>query len=399
MQLLFELPLHGLPPHVLNLRRLLLSSVGASTVKEDSAVAAAKAEVAAQIQGFFPASQIPQLQVFQSCDLCRLSQTVRSAVGRWIRHAVASRFQAHEIGSRLSSGDDDASLIPINLEQFRRVRSVFESLEDFSVLADIVKLCCSSRDVKILTAAADTVNHHIDVFMAIGAVDDLFQSLYQRYEDTCKQKIFERLFVESLVDIGKHLPKSVEEVRKLRGVLLHHEHMFSTAACSPISDHMAESLQSAESAFADEVEQVLTSGTSMDKQTLKQMFATITKRLESSWADSVQRPLISFAELLLRLRNFGSDTFEELVRDWLDDLLPFKHRPNLARILPPFICTATFTLKTVLDRMVLLLANTAATGRVAALGLDGLELLLITDLDLPPLAMNVSRRQPSRRVP
>ena len=395
MQLLFELPLHGLPPHVLNLRRLLLSSVGASTVEEDSAVAAAKAKIAVQIRNFFPASQTPQLQVFQSCDLCRLSQTVKSTVGRWIRHAVASRFQAHGIGSRLSSGSDDASLIPINFEQFRSVRSVLESLEDFSVLADVVKLCCCSSDFNVLTAVADTVNYHIDVFMAIGAVDDLFRSLYQRYEDSCNQKILERLFVESLVDIGKHLPKSVEEVRNLRGVLLHHECAFSTAVCSPISDNMAEALQSAESVFTDEVEQVLTSGTSMDKQTLTQMFATITKRLESSWADSVQLPLISFAELLLRLRNFGSDTFEELVRDWLDDLLPFKHRPNLARILPPFICTATFTLKTVLDRMVLLLAKDAATARVAALGLDGLELLLITDLDLPPLAINVSHRESS----
>lgn len=347
-----------------------------------------------QIQDFFPASQIPQHQELQPCDSYRLSLTVRSDVGRWIRHVVASRFQEHGVGSRLNSRNFDTSFIPINPEQFRSVRSVLEILEDFSVLADVIKLCCSSSDVKILTAAADTVNHHIDVFMAIGAVDDLFKSLYHRYEDTCNQKIFERLLVESLVDLGKHLPESIEEVRKLRRVLLHPEHEFSIAACSPISDHMTEGLQSAESAFTDEVEQVLTSGTSMDKQTLKQMFKKITTWLELAWAGSCQCSLISFAELLRRLRNFGSALFEELLCDWLDHLLLFKHRPNIARILPPFICTATLTLKTVLDRMVILLANAAATGHVAALGLDGLELLLVTDLDLHQLAINVSHRCP-----
>lgn len=317
---------------------------------------------------------------------------------RWIRQAVASRFPIHGIQSKLDSTRDDflhtangdSSLVAISCEQFRSVRIVLEDLEDFSILADIIKICSSSEDIKVLTAATDTVNHHVDIFMAIGAVDDLFQSLYRRYEETCSQKAFEWSFVESLVDLGTHLPRLAGEVRNLRRALLHHEQLSCAAACSPISDHMAEALQSAESAFADEVDQVLSSGTSMDKKTLKQIFGTITKRLESSWADPEQSPLINFAEILLRLRNFGAATFEELVRDWLDDLLPFTRRPNLSRILPPFICTTAITLKTVLDRMVIHLTSTVATGHVAALGLDGLELLMITNLDLPPFATNVS---------
>ena len=154
---------------------------------------------------------------------------------------------------------------------------------------------------------------------------------------------------------------------------------------------MAEALQSAESAIADEVEQVLSSGTSMDIQTLKHMFGTITKRLETSWADSQQCPSINFAEILVRLRNFGADTFEVLVRDWLEKLLPFTRRPTLSRILPPFICTAAITLKTVLERLVIHLTSNAAASNVAALGLDGLELLMIDDMDLPHFATNVSR--------
>lgn len=324
-------------------------------------------------------------------------------MGRWIRQAVASRFPIHGIQSKLDSTNDGflhtakgtSSLATITCEQFRSVRMVLEDFEDFSILADIIKICCSSKDVKVLTAATDTVNHNVDIFIAIGAVDDLFQNLYERYEETCSQKEFEWSFVESLVDLGTQLPGAAGEIRNLRRALLHHEQVSCAAACSPISDHMAEALQSAESAFADEVEQVLTSGTSMDKRTLKQMFGTITKRLEISWADPEQCPLINFAEILLRLRNFGADTFEELVRDWLDELLPFTRRPTLSRILPPFICTAAITLRTVLDRMVIHLTSNAATSHVAALGLDGLELLMIADLDLPPFATNVSCGKPA----
>lgn len=398
MQLLFELPLHGLPSHVLNLRRILLSSIGASAASEDRAVIAIKARIATQIQDLFPTSKFPAYHQLQNCDAWQPSQTVKSAVGRWIRQAVASRFPIHGIQSKSDSGSDefshtgngDSSLTAISCEHFQSVRIVLEDFEDFSILADIIKICCSCEDLKVLTAATDTVNHHVDIFMAIGAVDDLFQSLYRRYEETRSQKAFEWPFVESLVDLGTHLPRSAGEVRNLRRALLHHEQVSGAAACSPISDHMAEALQSGESAFADEVEQVLSSGTSMDQQTLKQMFGTITKRLQTSWADPRQCPSINFAEILLRLRNFGADTFEELVRDWLDDLLLFTRRPTLSRILPPFICTAAITLKTVLDRMIIHLTGTVTTSHVAALGLDGLELLMITDLDLPPFATNVS---------
>lgn len=320
-------------------------------------------------------------------------------MGRWIRQAVATRFQRHDIQSKLDSTRSDflhaadayCSLTAINCEQFRSVRIVLEDFEEFSILADIIKICSSSEDVKVLTAATDTVNHHIDIFMAIGAVDDLFQSFYRRYEETCSQKSFEWPFVESLIDLGIHLPRSAGEVRTLRRALLHHEQLSCAAACSPISDHMAEALQSAESAIADEVEQVLSSGTSMDIQTLKHMFGTITKRLETSWADPQQCPLINFAEILVRLRNFGADTFEVLVRDWLENLLPFTRRPTLSRILPPFICTAAITLKTVLERLVIHLKSNVAASNVAALGLDGLELLMIDDIDLPHFATNVSR--------
>ena len=398
VQLLFELPLHGLPSHVLNLRRILLSSIGASAANEDSAVIITKARIATQVQDFFPPSRTPVFHKMQNCDPWQPSQTVKSAVGRWIRQAVASHFPTHSTQNKsepmadefLHAANGDSSLTAINCEQFRSLRTVLEDFEDFSILADVIKICCCSEDVKVLTAATDTVNHHVEIFMAIGAVDDLFQSLYRRYEETRSHKALEWPFVESLADLGIHLTRSAGEVRNLRRALLHHEQLAGAAASSPISDHMAEALQSAELAFADQVEQVLSSGTSMDKKTLKQMFGTITNRLRTSWADPNQCPSINFAEILLRLRNFGADTFEELVRDWLDDLLLFPCRPKLSRILPPFICSAAITLKTVLDRMVIHLTSTTATSHVAALGLDGLELLMITDLDLPPFATNVS---------
>ena len=382
----------------MNLRRILLSSIGASTAKEDEAINAMKGLVAGKIQDFFPASETLAFSELQDCYPCRVSETVRSAIGRWIRQAIATRFLSLEVDDRLDLEKNEGvqtraeanPLAGIGLEQFQSMRAVLEGLEDFSILADIIKICCTSENAKILTAATDTVNYHIDIFMAIGAVDELFQALYQRFQETYNQKAFERILVESLADLGAHLPKAMEEVRTLRRALLHQEKLFSPAACSPISDHAAEALQSTELAFADEVEQALSSGTSMDQNTLRQIFLIITKRLESSWTDAASLSTIKFPDLFLRLKRFGPDTFKELISQWLDNLFIIPARPQLSKILLPFICTAAISLRAVLDRMITLMKSTLNTINTAAISLDGLELLMMADLHLPLFIATVS---------
>ena len=392
VQVLLELPEYKLPYYVVNLRRTLLSRIGSSPAKEGDSVAATKAWVASQIQDFFPASEVPTRKKLPSYNSSQVTRAVKSAVGRWILQTAVSRVQGLLSESTQASGEHNRiqrmTDYAINLEQFRNMRAILESFEDFPVLADIINVCSRGADVQVLTAATDTINHHIDVFMAIGAVSGLFQCLHQKYEEDIREKMVEPCFVDSLIDLGSHLPGSAEEVRKLRKALLYHERILSAAACSPVSDHMADNVQSAAPAFLDDVEQVLSSGTSMDKQTFTKLFGTITKRMELSWTDPVESSMIQLADVLLRLRIYGAHRFTELVHSWLNDLLLLAHRPNLSRILLPFICSAAITLEAVLEKLATLLSGAVASNHT--FGLDGLELLIITGIDLPPFSRNVS---------
>lgn len=391
VQLLLELPEYKVPHYVVNLRRTLLSRIGASSAKENDALAATKATIALQIRDFFPPSEVPPLSVaLQTNALGQLSRTIKSSIGRWILHTAVARVQALPLedgwrsGANLPLRNSDPAL---SLEQFQSVRKILVSFEDFPVLADIISVCCKNSDVKVLTAASDIINHHIDVFMAIGATNGLFKSLYQRYEEYVSQKIFEPLFVESLIDLGGHLPGSSEEVKRLHKALLYHERVLSAAACSPVSEHMAETLHFGAPAFLEEVEQVLSSGTSMDKQTFKRLFEAITKQMEASWDDPMQLHMFKFAEVLLRLRNYGANRFTESLHYWLDGLLPLTQRPTLLTVLLPFICSAAIKLEVILEKLVSLLAASASGN---GCGLDGLELLIITDLDIPPFSRYAS---------
>lgn len=394
MRLLLELPLIGLPVHVLNLRQILVSSVGASIAEETRSIATLKIWISRRIPGLPWNPVVPSSHELLNLDISQVSQTVRSDIGRWLRETVAPRFQTCDKDELFqdNTAHDRRDGLPspvVTMEQFSEIRKVLEALEDFSILADILKMFANSESDSILTAITDTVNYHFDIFEAIGAAGDLFNHLLQQYKSIRIRKVLEKPFVESLADLGGRLPGSMRDVRKLHQEISLIEKTLSAAACSPISDHMAEALQSAESTFADEIDQVLTSGNSMDKQILTQLFETIIKRMETSWIDSGPPP-IDFAELLVRLRPFGSQTFEALIKNWLENCLRSTDRPSLSEILPPFVCTTSITLESILTRTVSLLRGNARSSAFASLALDALDLLTLTMMD--PLTSTGHRR-------
>lgn len=395
MQWLFELPLSGLPHPTLNLRQILISSIGGYAKEEIDNIAAIKAKIADQIPEIFAPHQCLAKGDWEHSKNVYVSQTVKSAVGRWIRKAVASFFLPQIMEDEGSNPRPDEierhSPSVASLEQFRTIRNILETFEDFPILADVVKIFSDSNDVVVLAAATDTVNHHFEVFSAIGAIHDLFESLHQQHENICGQKASEKPFVESLVDLGHRLRRSVREVHKLWGELVLCKQKHPAAACSPISDSMADSLQPAEPCFVDEVEQVLVSGTIMEKHTLIKIFETIAQRIRMSWQGTVvDNPLIDFPELFIRLRAFDSDMFQSLVQDWLDGLLLLKDRPSLLKILPPFICANTISLTTVLERTTYFLDTIGHESNVTALCIEALELIAMKELDLPSFTTYVS---------
>ena len=351
-----------------------------------------KAWICRHIPGIFVVPDGMTDQGLYNWDKAQLSQTVKSDVSRWIRQAIASPFISACNTNSLSQIEDSTLMGHkpgaelsnlITLEQYHRVQLVLEDMEDFAIMADVLRILSDSTDDLILTAITDTINGHFDTLAAIGAVDDLFQILWQQYQALNNRKRIEKCFVESLTDLGVRLPKAVQEVRSLRRRLLLYEQTIAVAACSPISDHMAEALQSAESTFSDETDQLMASGTCMDKQVLSQVFQTIVKRLEFSWHGPAE-PAVDFGQLLIRLRSFGPKTFDLLISGWLEDILRSTSRPSLGTILTPLICTNALTLDLVLTRTVALLQGTWPPNKQTEIVIDVLDLLTLEELEYPP---------------
>ena len=393
MQWIFELPLDGLPDHVLNLRRILQASTGSSITKEKEDLAFAKAEISAKIQGFFAHTQVLKTPSAQKSGLAKLSQTIKSALGRWVRQIVASQLLSRQPSIAQYDAFRVANMkgpfILITPEQFGTIRSILETLDEYPILADIIKICCNSVDIMVLTIVCETVNYHFEIFSAIGAANDLFQILYDRYEEFCSQAVKSKLLAESLSDLNLRLSNSRTEHGHLQYRLLVPDHNPALSACSPISDYIGEQLHPSESAFMESVEQSFTSGTVMEKQLLEKLFKKIMTELQKSWFESGDKHVSNLTDLLLRLRSYGVSTFESLLYQWLDGFFISTPRPKLQDVMPSLICAGIITLSSVVEKIMLAYDAVGGKGHVAPLALEAFELLTISDLELKPILAHV----------
>lgn len=373
---------------MLNLRQILQASTGSSITKEKEDLAYAKAEISAKIQGFFAPTEVLKPPAAQKFGLIKLSQTIKSSLGRWVRQMVASQLLSRRPGTTQYDAFRFANMkgpfILITAEQFGNIRSILETLDEYPILADVIKICCNSIDIMVLTVASETLNYHFEIFSAIGAANDLFQALYDRYEEFCSQALKPKLLTESLSDLNLRLPNSRTERGHLRYRLLVLDHNSALSACSPIS-HISEQLPPSESAFIESVEQIFTSGTLMEKQVLEKVFKRITAELQKSWVGSGDKSVSNLTDLLLRLRSYGISIFEPLLYQWLDRFFLVTPRPKLQNVMPSFICTGIVTLSTVIERIMIAYDIVGGKGHVAPLALEAFELLTISDLELKPI--------------
>jgi len=379
--LLFELPLQGLPVHVVNLRQTLVSSATETSEDDEGQVSiSAKAQISKQVPGFFSQTHNSSDISQPTIDLSQLSQTVKSDIARWIRQTVIVRLSDDDSVTdpedyEHSKNPRDSPTSIMSFDDFLGLRRVLEDLVDFNILADVLNLVSDQAHGPLLTAVADTVNFYFDIFNAIGAADGLFRKLYKNVEIGQSQEI-ETDFLESLIDLGSRLPKADQEIRRLRKELSAHAPKFPTAACSPISDTMVEAVQSTEPTFADEMDQILASGNSMDEQTLTRVFGTISRHLEKSFEES-SLLTIRFSHLLLTLRGFGPRVFDVLIKDWLDKWLQSSDPSRgLFVSLSPMICSKVVPLKMVLQAIVRTVEIESSQSRKTDLLLDTFEMIM-----------------------
>ena len=378
MGLLFELPLNGLPSHVLNLRQTLLSSLTKRSTEEESyIITSTKDEVAARIPDIFPRFQYRSYTSQQLENLTQLSQTVKSDVARWIRQAVLMRVPLDDTGTdseneQLQKSGSSAYSI-MSFDTFLRLRRIVEDIGDFNILADILDLLADRVHGLTLTAIADTINTYFDTFSAVGAAANLFQKLCKTVEIGSTREI-ESTFLESLLDLGCRLPKADREIQRLRKALKAQTTKFPAAACSPISDTMVEAVQSNEPSFASEMDQILASGTSMDKKTLTRVFGTLIGHLEKSFEDSGHL-VVRFSNLLATLRGFGSSVFDTLLAQWLHDWLQTNGSRNRVISLVPLICSQAVSLGVVLQAVIRVPEAKSGGSHMADTALEVLKLI------------------------
>lgn len=393
VQWIFELPLDGLPSHVLNLRQILYASTGTSITKEKDDLAAAKAEISAKIEGFFTHAQVLEIPEAQQYRPTKLSQTIKSALGRWVRRTVASQLLSRQSDTTKNDAfrfrNIKGPCISMTPEQFGNIRGILETLDEYPILADVIKMCSKSVDIVVLTVASDTVNYHFDIFSAIGAADSLFEALYDRYEEFCGQAVKSKSMTESLIDLNYRLSHSRTERGHLQSKLLTFDHNSTLSACSPISDYITEQLHPSESAFMESVERSFTSGTLMEKHVLEQVFKKIMTGFQKSWCGSGDRAVGSLTDLLLRLRSYGASLFETLFYQWLDQFFVSTPRPKLQQVMPSFICAGIITLNAVLERTMIAYHAMRDEGLVASLAFEAFELLTTSDRDLEPISTHV----------
>jgi mediator of RNA polymerase II transcription subunit 12 len=321
---------------------------------------------------------------------------MRLAISSWIRQSIVSHICAGENGCLDKS--DVVARPSLTLVDFQTVCAVLEDFEDFAVLSDVLDVVVSEATERdLLDGAAEKINTHFDIVYAIGALPELFCRLISRLGDFRTRSPSYRSLLLSLIDLGQRLPNEGRKVRTLHKELVLCEPKSAIAACSPVSDYMAESLQAADSSFAEEMGHLLNSGTSMDRQIMLKVFMAITLKLRQGWNNAdVSTP--SCFDFLAQLRAFDNVEFDKLLMDWLPEILLWPKPSKLASVLLPLICSGTLSLKSILDRYVMFLREPSASKSKARLSVDVLDFLVAMDfkdqapaLDANPLPQRMYR--------
>jgi mediator of RNA polymerase II transcription subunit 12 len=309
------------------------------------------------------------------------SRTIKSELGLWLRQRVGLQMLQPTIPP-LDDWDDSpmkGGTSAITSSDFNTVRRYLELINDYSMLADVLKIVTSSNDAEVLASCADTLDLHIEIFAAVGALKGLFDVLVTRLRAlTDEIESIPRVFLVSLSDLASRLPGQQIIAQQLAQELARSDRKTAADACSPVSDHMA-LVQTAEADFTDEIEKVLASGNSMDQATLERLFQRIISRLEQSWEKSPEQQR-SCVLLLTRLRTFDAQQFDILIRGWVKRLLQMQSRPTMIQAFGPLISFGCLALRDVI-------VGTDSTGEknsphCASIAHEALA-LLIAPSDLP----------------
>ncbi|KAF2265315.1 hypothetical protein CC78DRAFT_579454 [Lojkania enalia] len=346
LRLITEIPLTGNTEPVLNLRRTLLRGTNYSAEAEEQLLDEAEWAIQRQVPGLFDMDLFPDHQA--SVDTRALSTTVKLELGVWLRSQVASNVTIIDhVPTKDPSIEESGAVCMISVQDFNVVRSYLEEFDDLSILADVVGIVCTSLDSNVLASAADTINFNYKAFSAIGAFKSLFEKVTMKYITIRTIKFPEKELLLSLADLARTARVDGKLTQLLAYDLSRYELKNSVAACSPVSDNMADTMSTFIDAD-DEIDRILSSGTSIDQQIMTRVFAKIMLNLEEHSSKGSLQPE-NLSAWFCRLRSFDENAFEKILTGWLESVLVNRRIQSFLRTLPSLIASGCISMFQFLD--------------------------------------------------
>ncbi|KAF2105834.1 hypothetical protein BDV96DRAFT_607939 [Lophiotrema nucula] len=347
LRLAVEIPLTGAPEATLNLRAMLLRTAKYSTEKEDRLLEDAEVALQKQLPGLFGVDPAPQHQ--PTFDTTALNSTLRLELGIWLRAQVDAFVEmVDRVPTKDPSIEESGLVCMISTHDFHIVRSYIEEFGDFSILADIIGIVAASLDGMVLASAADTLHYSYKAFSAIGAFKPLFEKIAMRYASLRTIRFPERELLTSLADLAQTAQANGQLMQMLAYDMSRYDLKNSLAACSPVSDVMTDSANNTSLDTDEEVDRILSSGTSMDQQVMSRVFSKIVVSVEQTYSKLLQ-PSEHHSTWFWRLRNFDESAFDRLVTRWLKSRLMSHQTQAIYAVLPPLISSSSFGLVHFLD--------------------------------------------------
>ncbi|KAF2735135.1 hypothetical protein EJ04DRAFT_220246 [Polyplosphaeria fusca] len=340
LRLIVEIPLTGTPEPVLNLRRTLLRGTNYSADSEDASLDEAEWALQQQLPGLF-GDVYPSGHAI-SINASTLSPTVRLELGIWLRSRVhASCQNVDRVSTKDPSVELSGPVCTITARDFQFIRSYLEEFGDFSILADVIGIVSASLDSAVLASACDALQYNHKTFGAIGALKPLVEKLARKYTSIRNIRFLERDFLAGLAELAQTTHTEGYLMQSLTYDLGRQDFKGSLAACSPVSDTMADAIHASSIDADDEIDRILSSGTSMDHQIMTRVFEKIAFSIETLSTTNFD----NLQNWFHRLRSFDENTFDKLVTEWIESLVTTFRNPVLKVALPPLVVSGCMPLR------------------------------------------------------
>lgn len=285
----------------------------------------------------------------------------------------------HSVPTKDPNVTETAAVSLLTSQDFHIVRSYLERFGDLAILADVVGIAASTLDLQVLASAADTVNFHMMAFRAIGAFDPLFGKIALRYAAIRTIRFPEREMLFSLSNLARTARADGQIQQLLSYDLGRLDQRNSIAACSPASDNMGEVMLLGASSD-EEIERILSSGTSMDEH----MMARVLRKIVGNLGEHGAKGPLNFDNYPVwfhRLRSFDESTFDMVLREWVNSHLMTFRVEVVQAALPILVGSGCLAITIFLEicRTCITKLKTSPSERGFYTALQALQMLLPSD--------------------